>query len=134
MLIRIHWEFKAGKYDQTLVQRYVPNANFAFANFFKRFISSGIIIYFRTEMRLCDSINFMQIWAGPLSRKRVVVVLLNRSGYRAPISVGWREIGLSPFSPVIVRDLWAVSNKLQLPNAFANTSSYHDKQEERKFS
>ncbi|KAJ9168894.1 hypothetical protein P3X46_020373 [Hevea brasiliensis] len=51
----------------------------------------------------------LEIWAGPLSRKRVVVVLLNRSGSRAPISVGWREVGLSPYSPVIVRDLWARS-------------------------
>ncbi|KDP20924.1 hypothetical protein JCGZ_21395 [Jatropha curcas] len=48
----------------------------------------------------------LEIWAGPLSRKRVVVVLLNRSGSRAPISVGWREVGLSPSSSVIVRDLW----------------------------
>ncbi|XP_037492920.1 alpha-galactosidase [Jatropha curcas] len=50
----------------------------------------------------------LEIWAGPLSRKRVVVVLLNRSGSRAPISVGWREVGLSPSSSVIVRDLWMV--------------------------
>lgn len=50
----------------------------------------------------------MQIWAGSMSRKRVAVVLWNRSGSRAPITVGWREIGLSPYNPVIVRDLWAV--------------------------
>ncbi|XP_022777364.1 alpha-galactosidase-like [Durio zibethinus] len=48
----------------------------------------------------------LEIWAGPLSGKRVVVVLWNRSQCRAPISVGWREIGLSLSSPVTVRDLW----------------------------
>ncbi|XWS15701.1 hypothetical protein CRYUN_Cryun34aG0024400 [Craigia yunnanensis] len=48
----------------------------------------------------------LEVWAGPLSRKRVVVVLWNRSESRAPISVTWRDIGFSPSSPVIVRDLW----------------------------
>ncbi|GMI93402.1 alpha-galactosidase 2 [Hibiscus trionum] len=48
----------------------------------------------------------LEVWAGPLSGKRVVVVLWNRSQTRALISVGWREIGLSPSSTVTVRDLW----------------------------
>ncbi|KAM4111637.1 hypothetical protein ACJW30_05G082000 [Castanea mollissima] len=49
----------------------------------------------------------LEVWAGPLSSRRVVIVLWNRSKYRAPISVGWREVGLSPSNPVSVRDLWA---------------------------
>ncbi|XP_039166982.1 alpha-galactosidase-like isoform X1 [Eucalyptus grandis] len=48
----------------------------------------------------------LEVWAGPLSRRRVVIVLWNRSGVRAPITVGWREIGLSPSQAVIVRDVW----------------------------
>ncbi|KAE8719831.1 Alpha-galactosidase [Hibiscus syriacus] len=48
----------------------------------------------------------LEVWAGPLSGKRVVVVLWNRSQSRALISVGWREIGLSPSGRVAVRDLW----------------------------
>ncbi|XP_039068431.1 alpha-galactosidase 2-like [Hibiscus syriacus] len=48
----------------------------------------------------------LEVWAGPLLGKRVVVVLWNRSQTRALISVGWREIGLSPSSLVAVRDLW----------------------------
>ncbi|KAL4387875.1 hypothetical protein GQ457_09G002210 [Hibiscus cannabinus] len=48
----------------------------------------------------------LEVWAGPLSGKRVVVVLWNRSQTRALVSVGWREIGLSPSSTVAVRDLW----------------------------
>ncbi|KAJ4838626.1 Alpha-galactosidase 2 [Turnera subulata] len=51
----------------------------------------------------------LEVWAGPLSRKRVAIVLWNRSGSRAAISVGWRELGLSPHNPVIVRDLWTHS-------------------------
>ncbi|XP_030967814.1 alpha-galactosidase 2-like isoform X4 [Quercus lobata] len=51
----------------------------------------------------------LEVWAGPLSSRRVVIVLWNRSKYRAPISVGWREVGLSPSNPVSVRDLWAHS-------------------------
>ncbi|KAL0010953.1 hypothetical protein SO802_006061, partial [Lithocarpus litseifolius] len=49
----------------------------------------------------------LEVWAGPLSSRRVVIVLWNRSKYRAPISVGWREVGLSPSNPVSVRDLWS---------------------------
>lgn len=52
----------------------------------------------------------MQVWAGPLSRKRVVVVFWNRGSSGAAISVGWREIGLSTFTHLVVRDLWAVMN------------------------
>ncbi|PQQ07207.1 hypothetical protein Pyn_15359 [Prunus yedoensis var. nudiflora] len=48
----------------------------------------------------------LEVWAGPLSRKRVVVVLWNRGRSVAPISVTWRDVGLSPYKPVIVRDLW----------------------------
>ncbi|CAI0468543.1 unnamed protein product [Linum tenue] len=49
----------------------------------------------------------LEIWAGPLAGKRAVVVLWNRSKSEASISVRWKEIGLSPNTPVIVRDLWA---------------------------
>ncbi|KAJ4703422.1 Alpha-galactosidase [Melia azedarach] len=48
----------------------------------------------------------LEIWAGPMTKRRVVVVLWNRSDSRALISVGWREIGLPSSTPVIVRDLW----------------------------
>ena len=51
----------------------------------------------------------VQVWAGPLSGKRIVVVLWNRSRSKAPITVSWEDIGLSPSDPVSVRDLWAVS-------------------------
>ncbi|KAK9131692.1 hypothetical protein Scep_011220 [Stephania cephalantha] len=51
----------------------------------------------------------LEVWACQLSGRRIAVVLWNRSGYRAFITVGWREIGINPFRPVIVRDLWTHS-------------------------
>ncbi|KAF8031234.1 hypothetical protein BT93_D0440 [Corymbia citriodora subsp. variegata] len=48
----------------------------------------------------------LEVWAGPLSRRRLVIVLWNRSRVGAPIMVGWREIGLSPSQAVLVRDVW----------------------------
>ncbi|EOY28333.1 hypothetical protein QUC31_012972 [Theobroma cacao] len=69
----------------------------------------------------------LEIWAGPLSRGRVVVVLWNRSRARAPISVGWREIGLSPSRPVTVRDVWkhkfvAMKRRYRLTSSVASHS------------
>ncbi|XP_062096519.1 alpha-galactosidase-like [Humulus lupulus] len=61
------------------------------------------------QARKIRSITGLEVWAGPLSRKRVVVVFWNRGSSMAAISVGWREIGLSTFTPVVVRDLWAHS-------------------------
>lgn len=51
----------------------------------------------------------VQVWAGPLSGERIVVVLWNRSSFKAAITVSWEDIGLSPSDHVSVRDLWAVS-------------------------
>lgn len=58
------------------------------------------------QARKIRSVSDLEVWAGPLSRKRLVVVLWNRSGSAATIAVGWREVGLSPSSVVMVRDVW----------------------------
>lgn len=50
----------------------------------------------------------MQVWAGPLSGKRVAVVLWNRGFWRANITANWSDIGLSPSTTVTARDLWEV--------------------------
>lgn len=49
-----------------------------------------------------------QIWAGPLSGYRVVVVLLNRGPWRNVITANWDDIGIPPESVVQARDLWEV--------------------------
>ncbi|KAH7851273.1 hypothetical protein Vadar_009357 [Vaccinium darrowii] len=48
----------------------------------------------------------LEIWAGPLSSYRVVLVLLNRGPSRNPITAQWDDIGIPPNSVVEARDLW----------------------------
>ncbi|ERN03361.1 hypothetical protein AMTR_s00003p00246680 [Amborella trichopoda] len=47
-----------------------------------------------------------EVWAVPLSGRRIGIVLWNRSWSRAPFTVSWRELGLAPSAPMLVRDLW----------------------------
>ncbi|KAH9290097.1 hypothetical protein KI387_034214, partial [Taxus chinensis] len=49
----------------------------------------------------------LEVWAGPLSNKRVIVLLLNRSNSTATITAKWEDIGLSTKAVVQARDLWA---------------------------
>ncbi|CAL9776424.1 unnamed protein product [Musa acuminata subsp. burmannicoides] len=47
-----------------------------------------------------------EVWAGPLSGYRTVVILLNRSPEFRTITAQWDDIGLPPNTVVEVRDLW----------------------------
>ncbi|PIN24325.1 Alpha-D-galactosidase (melibiase) [Handroanthus impetiginosus] len=47
-----------------------------------------------------------EIWAAPLSKYRVAVVLLNRGPVRYSITAEWDDIGIPPSSSVVARDLW----------------------------
>lgn len=47
-----------------------------------------------------------EIWAGPLSGYRVVVVLLNRGPWRVSLTANWEDIGLPPNTVVEARDVW----------------------------
>jgi alpha-galactosidase len=49
----------------------------------------------------------LEVWAGPLSRGHVAVVLFNRSSRPANIIAMWNDIGIAPASLYHVRDLWA---------------------------
>lgn len=51
-----------------------------------------------------------QVWAGPLSENRVVVVLWNKSSSKATVTASWSDIGLDSQKVVDARDLWAVRN------------------------
>ena len=55
---------------------------------------------------------WMQVWVGPLSGYRTVVVLLNRSPEFRTIATQWDDIGLPPNMVVEVRDLWKVPQML----------------------
>ncbi|MGO8787333.1 MAG: alpha-galactosidase D [Terriglobia bacterium] len=53
----------------------------------------------------------LQVWAKPMAASgERALVLLNRTGRNAPISVHWSELGLQPSSKATVRDLWAHKN------------------------
>ncbi|KAG6513758.1 alpha-galactosidase 1-like [Zingiber officinale] len=47
-----------------------------------------------------------EVWAGPLSGYRTVVVLLNRSVFAAQITAHWDDIGIPPNTYVQARNLW----------------------------
>ncbi|XP_002962360.2 alpha-galactosidase isoform X2 [Selaginella moellendorffii] len=47
-----------------------------------------------------------EVWAGPLSGKRIVLALWNRDWRRVAIKVNWFDLGLEPGVSVRVRDLW----------------------------
>jgi alpha-galactosidase len=50
----------------------------------------------------------VQVWAGPLSGKRIAAVLWNRGSSRASITADFKDIGLKSSAVVNARDLWAV--------------------------
>jgi alpha-galactosidase len=49
----------------------------------------------------------LEVWAGPLSKGHVAIVLFNRSSRPASITALWNDIGIAPASLYHVRDLWA---------------------------
>eukprot|EP00252_Welwitschia_mirabilis_P013804 TRINITY_DN3042_c0_g1_i1.p1 TRINITY_DN3042_c0_g1~~TRINITY_DN3042_c0_g1_i1.p1 ORF type:complete len:403 (+),score=77.17 TRINITY_DN3042_c0_g1_i1:501-1709(+) len=63
----------------------------------------------------------LEVWAGPLSNKRVAVILWNRGNGMATITANWADIGLPSNAVAQARDLWAHSN-LQ-PNPRGSLSS-----------
>ncbi|CAN1275266.1 unnamed protein product [Linum perenne] len=52
----------------------------------------------------------LEVWAGPLSRDRVAIVMWNRGSSKATITVQWSDLELNTSAVVDVRDLWAVSH------------------------
>ncbi|XP_010546252.1 PREDICTED: alpha-galactosidase 2 isoform X2 [Tarenaya hassleriana] len=53
----------------------------------------------------------LEVWAGPLTKKRVAIVLWNRGESQANITARWTDIGLGSSTVVDVRDLWEHSTK-----------------------
>ncbi|KAG9455189.1 hypothetical protein H6P81_008093 [Aristolochia fimbriata] len=50
--------------------------------------------------------NCRQIWAGPLSKNRLVVALWNRCTKSVTITATWEVLGLDPSISVSIRDIW----------------------------
>lgn len=47
-----------------------------------------------------------EVWAGPLSKYRVTLVILNRGAWRTAITAHWDDIGIPVGSTVVARDVW----------------------------
>ncbi|GMP92259.1 hypothetical protein CsSME_00042557 [Camellia sinensis var. sinensis] len=47
-----------------------------------------------------------EVWAGPLSEYRVVVLLLNRASIRVSLTAQWDDLRIPPNTIVEARDLW----------------------------
>ncbi|KAM7463233.1 hypothetical protein LguiA_031354 [Lonicera macranthoides] len=48
----------------------------------------------------------LEVWSGPLSGKRVAVVLWNRGESKTTVTASFTDIGLSSSTTVDARDLW----------------------------
>ncbi|XP_038892678.1 alpha-galactosidase-like isoform X1 [Benincasa hispida] len=66
----------------------------------------------------------LEVWAGPLSGKRVAVVLWNRGLWRANITASWSDIGLSTSTTVTARDLWEHSSQVVQHHLTAQVDSH----------
>ncbi|WMV33711.1 hypothetical protein MTR67_027096 [Solanum verrucosum] len=64
-----------------------------------------------------------QVWAGPLSRNRLAMVLWNRCSKAATITANWSAIGLEPSISVSMRDLWKHTGFI-IPKAYSDRISY----------
>ena len=57
--------------------------------------------------RRIDSTGTQQLWFGPLSRSRHVLVMLNLANATAQLSVPLRTLGFAPSQKLSAADLWA---------------------------
>ena len=60
------------------------------------------------EQNMTFYVKLQQIWAGPLSGSRVVLVLLNRATVPHSITGNWDDIGIPETSVIEARDVWEV--------------------------
>ncbi|XP_058100010.1 alpha-galactosidase 1-like [Magnolia sinica] len=68
----------------------------------------------------------VEIWAGPLTGNRTVVLLVNRSFHVGRITAYWDDIGLPPNTVVQARDLWQHATLTQtFKNAWTDTMVPH---------
>ncbi|XP_047334217.1 alpha-galactosidase-like [Impatiens glandulifera] len=68
----------------------------------------------------------LEVWAGPLSGKRVAIVLWNRSSSKGKITAHWSDIGLNSNSIVTARDLWAHKTSRKVSGQISASVDSHD--------
>ncbi|KAL9251059.1 Alpha-galactosidase 1-like protein [Drosera capensis] len=47
-----------------------------------------------------------QLWAGPLSQNRFVILFVNRKQYDLEMTAHWSDVGIPNDTIVLARDLW----------------------------
>lgn len=67
-----------------------------------------------------------EVWAGPLSGGRVVVVLWNRGSSQASITASWADVRLDSSKVVDARDLWAHKTTYSVQREISATVDSHD--------
>jgi len=60
----------------------------------------------RSEGLCLDTQADLEVWAGPLSKNRWVVILFNRGPNTQTITANWSDFGVDPSQSFLVRDLW----------------------------
>lgn len=68
----------------------------------------------------------LEVWAGPLSGKRVAVALWNRGSSTATITAYWSDVGLPSTAVVNARDLWAHSSEKSVKGQISAAVDAHD--------
>eukprot|EP00268_Persea_americana_P044607 TRINITY_DN4509_c0_g1_i6.p1 TRINITY_DN4509_c0_g1~~TRINITY_DN4509_c0_g1_i6.p1 ORF type:complete len:231 (+),score=17.65 TRINITY_DN4509_c0_g1_i6:1601-2293(+) len=67
----------------------------------------------------------LEVWAGPITGKRVAVVLWNRGSSQASITANWYDVGLPSNAIVTVRDLWVHSTVKSVRGQLTATIDSH---------
>lgn len=67
----------------------------------------------------------LEVWAGPLTHKRVAVILWNRGSSPSNITASWSDIGLKPTTTVDARDLWRHSTQTDVQDQLSAQVDSH---------
>ncbi|KAL6493428.1 hypothetical protein OROGR_032207 [Orobanche gracilis] len=67
-----------------------------------------------------------EVWGGPLSGKRVAVILWNRGSTETKITATWSDVGFSSTTVVDARDLWAHSTQTSVNGYISANVAPHD--------
>ncbi|XP_022725468.1 alpha-galactosidase-like [Durio zibethinus] len=67
----------------------------------------------------------LEVWAGPLTNKKVAMVLWNRGSALANITAYWPDIGLKPSTIVDAQDLWAHSTETSVQDQISAEVDSH---------
>ncbi|KAI6676064.1 hypothetical protein NL676_036860 [Syzygium grande] len=79
------------------------------------------------KVNVSGSDGCSQVWAGPLSRRRLVVALWNRCSEAVNITAAWEALGLDSSTSVSVRDLWQHKDVAEdVVSSFAAQVDAHD--------